>query len=290
MVIIDSDMAWFQFAVRRPKKVLDAVDLNGPVAYHYFQQAKGIKRAYLRWDWLRTVSAELDYASQHDAVLVRSDKDQTILADLLHKSPILPLYPWFEGLDTLRHLPATRPEGNKIIFMGAQNLPPNIDAAVWFATHVFPIVRCSIPDAEFMIVGANPTPEVASLAKQAGVTVTGTVDDLTPYYAQAVVSVVPLAIGGGIIVKLLNSLAAARPTVTTPVGASGVRGEADAHFVVVPRDAQEFAQAVIDLLQDEVRWKALAVAGRPSVLEQFDWGENIGRLEQLLQKITLNPP
>ena len=288
VVIIDGEMAWYQFAVGSNKKVLDEIDLYGPVAYHHYQQATGLNRRYLHWDWLRTVSAELHYASQHDAILVRSDKDKTILADLLHHARIQPVYVWFEGLDSLRHLPAQRPAGNKIIFVGAQYLPANVDAAVWFATQAFPIVQRSVPNAEFILVGANPAPEVVALAQHAGVIVTGTVDDLTPYYAQAAVSVVPLAIGGGTIIKLLNSLAAARPAVTTPIGASGVSGAADAHFVVAPRNAQLFAQAVIDLLQNQARWDAFASAGREQVLERYEWGANIGRLEQLLLKITHN--
>lgn len=287
IVIVDGMMTWYRQFLGDCVTILDAVDLFGNVAYHYYRQSEGhLTRRYLHWDWLRTVAAEIKYANQYHAILTRSDKDRTILSDLLTDVPIQLLYPWFEGLDTLRHLPPIRPVGNQILFMGAMNIPANIDAAVWFAREVLPVVRREISDATFVIAGANPTEAIWKLGDDEAIIVTGEVDDLTPIYDCATINVVPLATGGGIIVKTLNGLAAARPTVATPTGTAGTMVNNGEHLLIAPRNPQLFAQAVVNLLQDKQLWERLALAGRAHVLEAFTWEQNINWLNKLLDQLT----
>jgi len=193
--------------------------------------------------------------------------------------------PWFEGLDTLIQIPLTRPPENNILFMGAMQNPKNIEAIHFFATQVLPIIQHILPDAALYIVGGNPTPQVQGLASLPGVIVTGEVSDLTPYYLLCAVNVVPLLTGGGIIVKTLNGLASGRPTVSTPLGNSGITAIPEEHLLIVPPEPQAFADAVITLLSDHHLWHILAYNGRQFIEENYQWSQGIDQLEQIMGQI-----
>ena len=98
----------------------------------------------------------------------------------------------------------------------------NVDAVTSFAQRIWPILRQRFPDLQLWIVGANPPPAVVQIGKLEGVTVTGTVPDVRPYYRDALAAIVPLRTGGGTRLKILEAMAAGVPVVSTPLGAEGL--------------------------------------------------------------------
>ncbi|MCZ7670857.1 MAG: glycosyltransferase family 4 protein [Chloroflexi bacterium] len=197
-----------------------------------------------------------------DAVAVRSLKDKVIVQELHPQKNIIQFPPWFEGLEKLQDILISRPDDNMILFIGAMNIPPNIEAATYFAEEVLPLIREKIPNAIFYIVGAQPTSIVQSLSQLPGVVVTGEVPDLKPFYEKAAMVVSPLFTGGGIIVKTLNGLASGRPVVATLIGNSGTGAQDREDIYIVSSVPTQFAQAVINILRDEHLWYRLAQNGR----------------------------
>jgi glycosyltransferase involved in cell wall biosynthesis len=128
------------------------------------------------------------------------------------------------------------------------NYAPNVDAALWLARSIWPLVRARRPDVCLDIVGASPTAAVRALQDpESGVRVTGSVPDVKPYLWAASVSVAPLRVARGVQTKVLEASAAGLPCVVTPEVSAGLPASLRPLCPVAASPA-EFAEAVIDLL------------------------------------------
>jgi len=193
------------------------------------------------------------------------------------------------GVDT-ENLRPPEPEDtkreNRILFCGAMDVLMNIDAVERFAGRVFPRVQREIPDAEFWIVGRDPHPRVKALGALPGVRVTGRVEDVRPYYAEAKVAVAPFRYGGGTKLKVLEAMALGIPVVATPVGYRGIEAVPREHLFV-EEDDEVFAQRVIALLRDESLRREMAAKARRLVEQKYSWHgifkERIAHLEELVR-------
>jgi hypothetical protein len=170
-----------------------------------------------------------------------------------------------------------------LLFVGAMNLPANVEAVHFFVVEILPLIRQEISDVSLYIVGSDPTPAVQRLGAEKGVIVTGEVEDLTPYYKRSAVNVVPLLRGGGIIVKTLNGMAAGRPTVTTLVGNAGT-GAKPGRELLIADSPKDFAHSVIRLLSEPSVWHAISESGREYVRSRYAWADAVEALETALQK------
>lgn len=169
--------------------------------------------------------------------------------------------------------------GPVIVFSGAMDYWPNIDAVTWFATELLPQIRRSVPEARFWIVGMNPAPAVQTLAGE-GITVTGTVPDVRPYIAHADVVVAPLRIARGIQNKVLEAMAMARPVVVSAeaaVGLSARKGE----DCEIAQNGEEAVLMVTRLLQDPDVGCVMGAAARRCVVENYSWQAHLARLDVL---------
>jgi sugar transferase (PEP-CTERM/EpsH1 system associated) len=169
-----------------------------------------------------------------------------------------------------------------IVFVGAMDYWPNVDAVDWFAREVFPRVRQAFPAARFHIVGGKPTPAVQALAKRDGVVVTGRVADVRPYVRHAEVSVAPLRIARGIQNKVLESMAMGSPTVVSEAALEGIDAEPGVD-VLVARDAVGFGRAVTSILNDAGRSERLRRNGRRCVDGKYDWSHSLCALDELFE-------
>ena len=134
-------------------------------------------------------------------------------------------------------------------FTGKMDYRPNVDAAEWFSSAVFPDVLRAHPSTEFVIVGRNPHARIRALASAKNIEITGWVDSVLPYLHSATLYVVPLRMGSGTRLKILEAMAAGCAVVSTLVGASGLHHEVRQAMLIVD-DATAFSQAVITLLED----------------------------------------
>ncbi|MGZ5925632.1 MAG: TIGR03087 family PEP-CTERM/XrtA system glycosyltransferase, partial [Rhizomicrobium sp.] len=130
------------------------------------------------------------------------------------------------------------------VFTGTMDYPPNVDAVVWFARDILPLIRDSIPGAQFHIVGAHPAPQVKALESIKGVFVSGRVPDVRPYVAYATACVAPMRIARGIQNKVLEAMAMGRPTVVTADALEGIKAVPGADLLLAD-GAADFAKACL---------------------------------------------
>ncbi|OOC51309.1 MULTISPECIES: TIGR03087 family PEP-CTERM/XrtA system glycosyltransferase [Thioalkalivibrio] len=168
-----------------------------------------------------------------------------------------------------------------VVFSGAMDYWPNVDAVIWFADHVLPALRLEHPGVEFCIVGSRPAPEVMALADRPGVTVTGFVDDVRPWIAHATVVIAPLRIARGVQNKVLEAMALARPVVASPQALEGLTAMAGREVIRAEAEPGAFLQAVSGYLRAPD--PALGHAARTRVLADYDWARNLAHLGEFLR-------
>jgi glycosyltransferase involved in cell wall biosynthesis len=172
-----------------------------------------------------------------------------------------------------------------ILFVGSMDYHANVDAVTWFSRVSWPQIAVNHPDMQFMIVGRNPRPEVRALASDR-IHVTGTVDDVRPFYARAVAVVVPLRSGSGTRVKILEAMAAGVPVVSTRLGAEGLEVEDGAHLLLAD-SGQEITSAVNRVASSTELQVRLSQAGRALVCGVYDWtiiGEKLYGIHERLSQ------
>jgi len=155
-------------------------------------------------------------------------------------------------------------------FVGAMDYFPNIDGAIWFANDIWPAIRARRPDAEFWIIGRKPTPEVLALGKLPGVKVTGSVPDVRPHVAAAMLAVAPIRVARGLQNKVLEAMAMGKPTLAAPAAIAALKVEPGRHLLC-PRSTDEWVAAVCDLLDSPERRTSLGHAGRQFVETEHHW-------------------
>ena len=167
-----------------------------------------------------------------------------------------------------------------IVFTGAMDYWPNVDAAHWFATEVLPLVRAVQPSVRFYVVGNRPTALLEALGKRDDVVVTGKVLDVRPYLKHAQVVVAPLRVARGVQNKVLEAMAMAKATVVSEAAAGGVAAR-PAEEIDVASDADDYARKVLALLGSP-RAQMMGHAARARVLVKHDWSSNLTQIDELL--------
>ena len=160
----------------------------------------------------------------------------------------------------------------RIIFVGSMDYHANIEAAISFAKNIWPAVREKHPALTFTIVGRNPPSSVRELATISGVEVTGSVEDVRPYYREAVMAVVPLNVGGGSRLKILEAMAAGVPVVSTVLGAEGLHVHHGENILLSDSD-EELAKTIISLMNEPDLRAKIIFGGRQLVADRYDWSK-----------------
>ncbi|HNB00515.1 MAG TPA: TIGR03087 family PEP-CTERM/XrtA system glycosyltransferase [Nitrosomonas sp.] len=173
-----------------------------------------------------------------------------------------------------------KPNTRVLVFTGAMDYWPNVDAVRWFAAELFPAIRTKIPDLEFYIVGARPTKTVLELSAIPGVVVTGSVDDVRPYLAFSEIAIAPLRIARGIQNKVLEAMAMEKLVVASPQALEGITAIPGIELFVAD-GAEAYIDHVISLLENP-RMEA-GKAARRRVIEDYNWDKNLSRIDRLLQ-------
>jgi sugar transferase (PEP-CTERM/EpsH1 system associated) len=169
--------------------------------------------------------------------------------------------------------------GQPIVFTGAMDYRPNIDAVRWFAAEIFPRIRQEHANAEFWIVGGNPSSTVRALSRKPGIFVTGAVPDVRPYLAHACCAVAPMRIARGVQNKVLEAMAMAKPAVLTPAALEGLHAVPE-HDLLVAGDARTFARCVSEIMS--ASWGGLGQAARAYVERKHRWTQNLSVLDGVL--------
>jgi glycosyltransferase involved in cell wall biosynthesis len=195
------------------------------------------------------------------------------------------------GVDTKTYDPTEvkpKPLGPAaIVFTGKMDFRPNLDGVLWFADRVLPLILSQIPEAHFYVVGQKPHPRLDSLRCNPAVTITGFVPRSPPYIAAATVYVVPLRMGGGTRLKILESMALGRAVVSTSLGFQGFPSMKPGKHLRVEDEDVGFAHAVVDLLRDPVQRRTLGESARRLVTTEYSWAGIVSSLEDVYMEGSL---
>jgi glycosyltransferase involved in cell wall biosynthesis len=246
------------------------VDLDDLESVKIARRMKGWKLSlpvlaarYDQWKTRRTEQAALGafgrlvVCSEHDALAWRGGRD---------KVWIVP-----NGFDeALLSLPLPPAGPPRVIFTGALFYWPNTEAALFFVRKVMPQLLARQPTLEFWIVGRSPPAEVRALDDGKTIRVFADVAEVPPYLRQAAVSVVPLRVGGGTRLKILESLAAGVPVVTTSVGVEGIALEPDRHFLLA-NTPDEFVAQILRLLENPSLGHRQVLEAREAIAQRYTW-------------------
>ena len=230
--------------------------------------------------------------ARFDGVLAVSDADRETFSRLYPGAIKRPVHVVPTGVDTDYFAPAAISDhqsavsNSELIFTGSMDWLPNEDAMQFFCRDVLPLIRVEEPDVRLTIVGRTPTPAVRKLAEDAGVRVTGRVDDVRPYMKDAAVYIVPLRIGGGTRLKIFEAMAMGKAVVSTTVGAEGLPVTHGEHLMIAD-EPNTFARAVVHLIRDVERRRQIEAAARALVVERYDWSAVAGELESALERFAL---
>jgi glycosyltransferase involved in cell wall biosynthesis len=242
----------------------------------------GLARRWLRRDAAMLDRVERQVMSAASAVLTVSDNDRAHFARL-GKAPVEVVE---NGVDCAAYadLPTGRPgRAPLVLYLGALSWPPNADAAVFLARSALPALRRLVPGARLRIVGRDPGQAVLALAELDGVEVLANVPDVRPHLHDASVLAVPLDVGGGTRLKIVEAFAAGIPVVSTAVGAEGIAAVHDMHLLIAER--AQFAGALAALLTDAARAARLAAEARRLAQDRYDWSSIGHTLQQIVGRV-----
>jgi polysaccharide biosynthesis protein PslH len=203
------------------------------------------------------------------AALVCSELDLELLRSFRPDLPVF-LAPNVVDTDSLSTVRSSGANLNPVLlFMGGMDWYPNRDAVEYFAEGILPKIRSSFPEARFVVAGRNPPAQfIEKFRYDPRIEFTGTVPDMRPYLTAARLVIVPLRMGGGTRIKILEACAAGKPVISTTVGAEGLSLEAGKEIILAD-EPEQFARSVIELLRDPERSEALARSARTAVVERY---------------------
>jgi glycosyltransferase involved in cell wall biosynthesis len=241
--------------------LFDTVDL------HYVRERRG---AELAADPARSRAAEatraleLDVVRACDVTLVVSEAERAILGTDAPDAVVATV----SNVHEIAGARAGYAQREGLVFVGGFRHPPNVDAALWYASEIHPRVRAARGDITFHCIGSDAPAEILRLAAIEGIEVHGHVPDLSPYMDGARIAVAPLRYGAGVKGKVNMSMAHGQPVVATSCAVEGMH-LTDGEDVLVADDPQAFADAIVRLYDDEALWSRLSAHGLENVRRHF---------------------
>ncbi len=273
-------MSGFDFGSRVPV-LLDEHNIEYELLYRTFQTERSPVRKLYNWVEYRKFRGEERRSWTHSSgCILTSHREEAILRRYAPQTPtrVVP-----NGVDIEYFRPSPgRGDPNSIVFVGVMHYRPNVDAALYFIHEILPHIVRARPNAKFTLVGGGAPEELRRLAGP-NVVLAGKVPDTRPYVSQAGVLVVPLRMGSGTRLKVLEGLAVGRPLVTTSLGCEGIEAAHGEHLLIAD-DPLDFARSVLRVLDDAELTASLGRQGRKLVEERYHWSSILRGLEDFMQR------
>ncbi len=279
--IESSQLAGFAFDPRWVL-VLDEHNIEYELLYRMYKTEGSAVRRFYNWlEYTKFKREEIDTWRRVAGCVMTSSREQQIAQVL---APDTPSIVGANAVDVEHFRPSAAPvKPNVLVMTGLMHYRPNIDGALYFVQEILPRILTSRPDTVFQIVGAGATEELKRL-ESAHVVVTGTVPDVRPYVHDASVFVVPLRMGGGTRLKVLEGLSMEKSVVSTAVGCEGI-DVVDGEHLLVADEPAAFADAVLSLMGDRARATELGRRGRVLVEQHYKWESVVSRLEAFYERL-----
>jgi len=247
-------------------------------------EGSATRRVYSSIDWRKLKREERSAWRWFDGVSVTSERDAGMLAQLEPgtKVAVIP-----NGVDIQQFRPpSSAPDRDSLLFFGAMNYYPNHDGISYFVSEIWPRILAKRPGTKLWVVG--PAPDSVMALKSANIEVTGFVDAVEPYIDRATAVVVPLRLGGGTRLKIVEAMSKAKPIVSTRIGAEGIDVVHDQHALLAD-DPQGFADQVERVLSDAALATRLGQAARGLAEASYGWPSLVSKLEAFYQQLLSSP-
>jgi sugar transferase (PEP-CTERM/EpsH1 system associated) len=269
-------------------RVFDSVDSISLLLERTLRASHSVRQRLLaRFELAPTRRYEAELARAFQGVVVTSPDDAAAIKRLQPRARVSVIP---NGVDLERFSPLGAPSlPPTIVFSGKMSYHANVSAVLHFVRDIWPSVRARRPDARLRIVGSRPPREIAALAADPSITVTGHVADVRAAVSGASLAVCPVTVKVGIQNKVLESMALGLPVVCTRAGAEGIAAVPDHDFVVTSGQT-EFAEAVLRILDDPAMGRTLGRHGRQYVERHHRWEVATAHLEQVYGQLVTNLP
>ena len=267
------------------RRLIMAHNVESQIWKRYHEnETNPLKRWYIGRQWRKFEDFERRVFRESDQVVAVSQEDAALIRDHLGARHVDVVE---NGVDTAYFRPDdSQRDPGQILFLGSLDWRPNLNAVDQLLDKVFPAVRAHEPSARLCLVGRNP-PEALKRRIQAtpGVELHANVPDVRPFLARSAVMVVPLRIGGGSRLKILEALAAGTPVVSTCIGAEGLCVEPGTHLTVVDRDDQ-MAGSIVGVLRNPAIAEVMARHARRLVEDRYFWEILAVRLDRIWTSVA----
>lgn len=269
----DINLAQYALNKRGPKRVLDMHNIESDLLRRYADKEKSFFRsAYARLTASKLERYEMTAVSNFDGVLVCSGKEKRELEVKGAETPVQVVpngvdCPFYSDID-----PDSQEKA--IVFVGSMDYHANISGIEFFASDVLPLIKKECPELKVYVVGKNPPDHIKSLSDDNFI-VTGGVPNVRPYLEKGLLTIVPLLVGGGTRLKILESMAAGRAVVSTSLGAEGIEISHGDNILIADK-AEDFAAEVLKLVSEPKMRNELRDRARDFVVGKYDWS-SIGK-------------
>jgi len=261
------------------KKTLDYQD-----AFSYGLKRRADKAGFLlkpvfRLEYKRMEAFEKDIFDRFDIKIIISEQDRALIPHPQnHTIVVIP-----NGVDMEFFHPLLREKKQEIVFTGNMNYQPNIDAALFLATEIMPMVWKRKPETRLLLAGASPHHKVRSLAGKK-IKVSGWIDDIREAYATSAIFIAPMRMGTGLQNKLLEAMAMKVPCITTPMANDALKAK-EKEEILTGSSARQLADALLFLLDDRQAGARMAENAFGFVKKNYHWSEATAPLEKLMREI-----
>ncbi len=271
---------------RRFRTVLDEHNIEFDIVKRTASaEVSAARRLYSTVDWRKLEREERSAWRWFDGVAVTSERDGAILREL-EPSTRLAVVPNGADIDHFRPSDAP-PEADNLLFFGAMNYYPNNDGVHYFVNQVFPLIVAKRPSVKLWLVG--PAPDDIKALRGPNIEVTDFVDAVEPYIDRASAVVVPLRIGGGTRLKIVEAMAKAKAVVSTRIGAEGI-DVVDGESALLADDPEVFAAHVESVLADADLAKRLGASARKLAVDRYSWPALVSGLERFYEQLLASAP
>jgi len=251
--------------------------------YRWFQtESNPVKKAYLGIQYPKLKAFEKAAMEKFDCCVVVSEKDKDLLREMGVKNN-LAVVP--NGTDTTFFKPMGRKKiENSVLWLGHMDVHTNKDAVLYFWREIFPLLQEQYPQVRIVFVGSSPPKEISDAAGRNGnIKVTGFVDDVRPYMDEAAVMIVPLRIGSGTRLKILDAMAMGKAIVSTSVGCEGLKVTHGENILIADK-TEDFATQIVNVLKNEDIRLLLQINAR-CLSELYDWNTIMNKQEMIYDNI-----
>lgn len=284
-IVFSSTVASYLFWTRIPK-VLDLdTGLTGFALERLRLEKPGLSRLRAWLSLQKTIWAEREIVRSFDGTVVLSKTGYQSLRPILSGARQIAFAG--HGVD-LSHYPINlaEPEPETLIYNGSLSFYANYDAIRWFLTEVFHLIRREAPSVTLRITGKLDGVDLSDLPLSEGIQLTGYVDDVRPWVAKASVCIVPIRIGGGQRLKILEAMALGTPVVSTSKGMEGLEDYLPGEHALVADEPEDFARAVLRLLKNPRDRELIAQKARMLMETNYPWDRVLAPFRALIEKVV----